>query len=208
MYKTMRALALAAAVAVSGAAVAADFPRGPTPYYSSPAPAPLNYNWAGLYAGANLGYEWGHVTNSSLDPGGIAGGAQVGYNWQWNQLVLGVETDIQASAADDTFAPYQFSNPWFGTLRGRVGYALNNILFYGTLGFAYGGLDGQLNGLSEDKTLTGWTGGAGMEVGLNSRWSAKVEYLYMDLGDRSYTITGVNNGLQSNLLRFGVNYHF
>jgi outer membrane immunogenic protein len=206
MKNTIRAMTLAAAVAVSGTAAAADLPRGPTPYYS--AQAPTYYNWSGFYAGVNAGYEWGHVTSSSLDPTGIAGGGQIGYNWQWNQFVLGAETDIQASAADDTFAPWKFSNPWFGTLRGRAGYALNNILFYGTVGFAYGALNGQLNALEEDKTLTGWTGGLGMEVGFNSRWSAKVEYLYMDLGDRAYSITGTNNGLQSNILRLGVNYHF
>ena len=89
-----------------------------------------------------------------------------------------------------------------------AGYALNNILFYGTLGLAYGELSGELNSLTENKTLTGWTGGLGMEVGLAPRWSAKVEYLYMDLGDRAFSITGVNNGLTNNLLRFGVNYHF
>ena len=205
MKKTMRAMTLAAVVAASGAAVAADLPRGPTPYYS---PAPSYYNWMGLYAGVNVGYEWAHVTSSSVDPSGIAGGGQFGYNWESGQFVLGGETDIQASAADDTFAPWKFSNPWFGTLRGRVGSALNNILFYGTAGLAYGELSGELNSLGENKTLVGWAGGAGMEVGFNPRWSAKVEYLYMDLGDRAYTITGVNNGLQSNLLRFGINYHF
>jgi outer membrane immunogenic protein len=207
MKKTMRAMTLAAVAAASGAAVAADLPRGPSPYYSAPAPASY-YNWTGLYAGVNAGYEWGHVTKSSVDPSGIAGGGQVGYNWQSGQFVLGGETDIQASAADDTFAPWKFSNPWFGTLRGRVGYALNNILFYGTVGMAYGELSGQLNSLEENKTLVGWTGGLGMEVGFNQKWSAKVEYLYMDLGDRAYTITGANNGLQSNMLRFGINYHF
>lgn len=205
MKKTMRALTLAAMAAASGAAVAADLPRGPAPYY---APAQNYYNWMGFYAGVNLGYEWSHVTSSSLDPSGIAGGAQVGYNWQSGHFVLGGETDIQASAADDTFAPWKFSNPWFGTLRGRAGYAVNNMLFYGTLGMAYGELSGEFNSLDENKTLVGWTAGAGMELGINSRWSAKVEYLYMDLGDRAYTITGVNNGLQSNILRLGVNYHF
>ena len=205
MNKTMRAMALAALTAASGAATAADLSRGPTPYYSQPA---SYYNWAGLYAGVNVGYAWGHVTGSSLDPDGIFGGGQVGYNWQSGQFVFGAETDIQASAADDTFAPWKFSNPWFGTLRGRAGYAMNNILFYGTLGMAYGELSGQLNALDENKTLVGWAGGAGMEVGLNPHWSAKAEYLYMDLGDRAYSITGVNNGLQSNLLRIGVNYHF
>ena len=206
MKNTMRAITLAAVTAASGAAVAADLPaRGPAPYYTQPA---SYYNWSGLYAGVNAGYEWGHVTSSSIDPSGIAGGGQVGFNWQSGQFVFGGETDIQASAADDTFAPWKFSNPWFGTLRGRVGYALNNILFYGTAGLAYGELAGQLNALEENKTLVGWTGGLGMEVGLAPKWSAKVEYRYMDLGDRAYTITGVNNGLTSNMLRLGINYHF
>ena len=62
------------------------------------------------------------------------------YNWQSGQFVYGVEADLQASGADDTFAAYKFSNPWFGTVRGRVGYAFNNILLYGTLGLAFGDL--------------------------------------------------------------------
>ncbi len=81
-------------------------------------------------------------------------------------------------------------------------------MFYGTAGLAYGELSGQLNSIEESKTLVGWTGGLGMEVGFNPHWSAKAEYLYMDLVDRAYTITGVNNGLTSNMLRFGINYHF
>ena len=87
-------------------------------------------------------------------------------------------------------------------------YAINNVLLYGTLGLAYGNLDAQLGSLEENKTLVGWTGGLGMEVGFTPNWSAKVEYLYMDLGTRAYTITGVDNGLQASYLRLGVNYHF
>jgi outer membrane immunogenic protein len=56
--------------------------------------------------------------------------------------------------------------------------------------------------------MVGWAGGAGMEVGLTPNWSAKVEYLYMDLGNRTFAITGNGLGLHSNYLRFGVNYHF
>jgi outer membrane immunogenic protein len=205
MKNAMRAMTLVAVAAVSGAAVAADIPMGPRPYY---APAARGYNWSGLYAGANVGYEWGSVTHTSVDPYGILGGIGAGYNWQNGSFVFGGETDIQASAADDTFAPYKFSNPWFGTLRGRAGYALNNILFFGTFGLAYGGLTGDLGGLDESKTHVGWTGGLGMEVGFNPRWSAKVEYLYMDLTDRGYSITGTNNGLEASMLRFGINYHF
>ena len=177
-------------------------------YYSAPmAPAGV-YNWAGAYAGLNLGYEWGKVTNSTINPSGIAGGGQIGYNWQNGQFVFGGETDLQFSGADDTFAPWKFSNPWFGTLRGRVGYAFNNVLLYATLGLAYGDVKGEFLGLTETKTETGWTGGLGAEVGITPNWSARVEYLYMDLGSRIFTITGVDNGLQANLLRFGLNYHF
>jgi len=206
MKTRILAMTVAAMTAAAGTAGAADLPRGNAPYY---APPPVSvYNWSGFYAGLNLGYQWGHVTNTGIDPAGIAGGGQLGYNWQMGQFVFGVETDIQASAADDTFAPYKFSNPWFGTLRGRAGYAINNMLLYGTLGLAYGNLEGQLVNLSETKTLVGWAGGAGMEVGITPNWSAKVEYLYMDLGSRTFSITGVDNGLHSSYLRLGVNYHF
>jgi len=204
MKKSILAAALSALAC--GTAMAADM--GPRPYYSAPAAGPSFYRWGGFYAGLNAGYQWGDVSNNNTEPRGILGGGQVGYNWQSGQFVLGGETDLQASSADDTFAPYKFSNPWFGTLRGRAGYAMNNILFYGTLGLAYGDLTGEAGAVSETKTLAGWTGGLGMEVGLTPNWSAKAEYLYMDLGDRAYTITGANNGFQSNVLRFGVNYHF
>ncbi len=197
--------ALLAIAAISSPAVAADMARGP--YYAPQAPV-TGYNWAGLYAGVNVGYQWGTTTNNPTNPSGVAGGVQVGYNWQSGQFVFGGETDLQISGADDTFAPWKFSNPWFGTLRGRAGVAFNNILIYGTLGLAYGGVRGEIAGLSESKTHIGWAGGVGVEVGLNRAWSARAEYLYVDLNDRLYTITGVKNGLESNLLRFGVNYRF
>jgi len=206
MKKTIY-LGAAASLVIASAAVAADLPRGPAPYYSRPA-APAVYNWAGFYAGGNVGYEWGKATNTNTNPSGIAGGLQAGYNWQSGQFVFGVETDIQASSADDTFAPWKFSNPWFGTLRGRAGYAMNNMLFYGTFGLAYGDLEGQGGAIDETRTELGWTGGVGMEVGLTANWSAKVEYLYMDLGDRHFTVTGLDSSLQASLLRLGINYHF
>jgi outer membrane immunogenic protein len=200
-------LAAAVAVLMAGAASAADLGRGPAPYYS-PAPMAGGYNWGGFYAGVNAGYEWGKVSNTAGNPSGLAGGIQGGYNWQNGQFVYGAETDLQLSGADDTFAPWKFSNPWFGTLRGRLGYAMNNILVYGTGGLAYGDLKGELSGLMETKTELGWTLGAGMEVGLTPNWSAKVEYLYMDLGSRTFSITGTDNGFSASVLRFGVNYHF
>ena len=206
MQKTIFGAGLAVAMATVSAQ-AADLPRGQYRPYAPP-PAMAVYSWMGPYLGANLGYQWGTTTNNPTDPSGIAGGLQAGYNWQTGQFVFGGETDIQISGADDTFAPYKFSNPWFGTLRGRAGFAINNVLLYGTAGLAYGELKGEFFGIDENKTHIGWTAGAGLEFGFAQSWSAKVEYLYMDLGNRGYSITGVDNGLHTNYLRLGVNYHF
>jgi outer membrane immunogenic protein len=85
---------------------------------------------------------------------------------------------------------------------------MNNILLFATAGLAYGNLKAEAFGIDENKTLFGWTAGLGMEVGFTPNWSAKIEYLYMDLGSRFYTLTGTDNGLQASHLRFGVNYHF
>jgi outer membrane immunogenic protein len=207
MKKTLFAASLTAMAVAAGAAVAADLPRGQAPYYSAPAMSGL-YNWSGPYAGLNIGYEWGKVTNTTGEPSGLMGGGQVGYNWQSGQFVFGAETDIQLSGADDTFAPWKFANPWFGTLRGRAGVAFNNVLLYATLGLAYGELKGTFLALDETKTEVGWAGGVGVEYGFTPNWSARVEYLYMDLASRSFSITGTDNGLHANMLRLGVNYHF
>jgi outer membrane immunogenic protein len=203
----MRGLCGAAALAVTaGTASAADLP----PYT---APAPLSgYSWTGPYLGGNLGYEWGRTTHNptrgTAHPWGIAGGVQGGYNWQTGAWVFGAEADIAASAAHDTFAPWKFANPWFGTVRGRVGYGFNNILIYATLGFAFGGGEITVGGVSQSRAHTGLAAGGGMEVGLTPRWSARVEYLFIDLSDRPYALTGTSNGFDSGLLRFGVNYRF
>ncbi|MGB9170257.1 MAG: outer membrane protein [Bradyrhizobium sp.] len=170
---------------------------------------PLNmYSWAGPYLGGNIGWDWGSVDNSPTRPSGLVGGAQAGYNWQTGPWVFGIEGDLEATGASDTFAPWKFSNPWFGTVRGRAGYALNNILFYGTGGLAFGELSSQTFGLSESHTNAGWTVGLGAEVGFARNWSAKVEYLYVDLNDSNFVITGAQNGYRFGLLRAGVNYHF
>ena len=204
MLKTVFAAVLAALSLVSSAALAADVLP-----YSSPARSG-GYYWQGPYVGANLGYQWGSTTNNSTNPSGVAGGLQGGYNWQIGQFVFGGETDVQLSTADDVFAPWKFSNPWFGTLRLRAGLAMNNVLFYGTVGLAYGTLKAQIaaTGVHESRTSAGWTGGIGLEVGLVGNWTAKAEYLYVDLSDRSFSLTGSDHGFESNLLRVGVNYRF
>jgi outer membrane immunogenic protein len=205
MKRIARAAALLAIVAGGGAA-AADLPH--PSYYTAPAPLSA-YSWTGLYLGGNLGYEWGITSNNPTRPSGFAGGAQGGYNWQTGQLVFGGEADIALSGAKDTFAPWKFSNPWFGTLRGRAGFALNNFLIYGTAGVAFGELSAETIGLqSESHTNVGWTAGVGVEAGIAANWSAKVEYLFVDLASNTYGLTGTSNALSASLFRMGVNYHF
>ena len=170
---------------------------------------PLNaYSWAGPYLGGNLGYEGGSVSNNPAKPTGFVGGIQAGYNFQNGPWVFGVEGDIQAAGADDTFAPWKFSNPWFGTVRGRAGYAFNNILFYGTAGLALGELRAETFGWTESHSTVGWTAGVGAEFGIAPNWSAKIEYLFLDLSSSQFAITGVSNGYSANVVRAGVNYHF
>ena len=199
--------ALALAFAGTASARAADLGYGSRAPYT--VNQPLNaYSWAGPYLGGTLGYEWGTVSRNPTKPSGFVGGVTAGYNFQSGPWVFGIEGDIQATGADDTFAPWKFSNPWFGTVRGRAGYAFSNILVYGTAGLAFGELRGQTFGLTETHTNAGWTAGLGAEVGFAPHWSAKIEYLYVDLSDSAFAITGVSNGYRSNMIRAGVNYHF
>ena len=165
-------------------------------------------SWAGPYLGANIGYAWGSVANNPAKPSGFVGGVQAGYNWQNGQWVFGLEGDIQATGAEETFAPWKFSNPWFGTVRGRAGYALNNVLLFGTGGIAFGELRATTFGVSESHTNAGWTLGAGAEMGFAPNWSAKVEYLYVDLANSNFVITGASNGYRFGLIRAGLNYRF
>jgi len=205
MQKTVFAAAALAALPLgSSAATAADLLPDGRPARTAA------YFWQGPYLGVNLGYQWGSVSGSLTEPSGVVGGVQGGANWQIGQFVFGAETDLQLSDANDVFAPWKFSNPWFGTLRGRAGVALNNVMFYGTVGLAYGGLTAKntATGVSESRIGFGWAGGLGLEVALMGNWSAKAEYLYVDLDDRSYSLTGASHGINSNLLRFGVNYRF
>jgi outer membrane immunogenic protein len=146
-----------------------------------------------------------------LSPFGAVGGGQIGYNWQaMPNWLLGLEADIQGSSEKETVCIYQCANPvvagftrnmtvtqrldWFGTARGRVGWTNGPVLFYGTGGLAFGqvGTDISLADFNFGQpinqsahtvqTKTGWTAGAGVEAQLSGNWTAKVEYLYVDLG--------------------------
>lgn len=206
MSKRIVVAAALAGALVATTAHAADMGYGRQPYTVN---QPLNaYSWAGPYLGGNLGYQWGSVTNSGARPSGFEGGIQGGYNWQRGPLVFGAEADLQGSFADNTFAPYKFSNPWFGTVRGRIGYAFANVLLYGTGGLALGGLRGERFGVSEMQTSAGWAAGLGAEFAFAPQWSAKVEYLYVSLSDSRFSFDNLNHGYSFGTIRAGVNYHF
>jgi outer membrane immunogenic protein len=172
---SMRTRLAGAAVATALTASAAAAAGSPAPYTA--------LSWMGPYLGA--------LGNSDADPSGSFGGGQAGYSRQAGQFVFGSEADPPFSNAGNTFANYKFSNPWFGMLRGRSGLALSNILFYGTLGLAYG--RGQA-GVTENNLLTGPAVGFGLEVGLTKNWPAKAGYLYIDFGGVTDDPIGTSNG--------------
>ncbi|GLK86550.1 outer membrane protein [Ancylobacter defluvii] len=195
---------LALAVAVAAPASAADLSYPAPTAYAAPVPV---FTWTGFYLGANAGYGWGEADFSD-DTNGFLGGIQAGYNWQFagSPLVVGIETDLQATNIESP----TFSLDYFGTVRARLGWAVDQFLIYGTGGFAYGRGNYEVAGLSNKQTNTGWTIGAGGEYAFSPNWSVKAEYLYVDLGTETYdTIAGpLDIGTTANILRLGVNYKF
>ena len=226
----------AALMMFGGSAPAADIPRQPA--YTPPPPPPV-YNWTGLYWGGNIGYGWGEAkrdftvigvgtASGSEDIDGVIGGFQTGYNYQFGTWVWGFETDIQASGqkGGSTFAITDRQLEWFGTSRTRLGFLWSpNILAYGTFGVAYGQVKdsatitvanvGSATGTFKD-VKAGWTAGAGIEGALGGGWSAKLEYLYFDLGDTEQTLATPALGTiltdtrrtTDNILRVGLNYRW
>lgn len=202
-------------------AVAADLAA--RTYTKAPAMAPLP-SWAGFYIGGMGGY----ATEDSGSPkiqGGFAGGT-VGYNWQTANWVYGLEADaawadINASAAGAAVIPglglvgvtASDKINSTGTVRGRIGYAFNTVLLYATGGYAWANnklsIGAPALGLSasQEKFLSGWTVGAGVEVMFAPKWSVKGEYLYKSFDGQ--TFFGVPTGdLNLHSVQVGINYHF
>jgi outer membrane immunogenic protein len=172
------------------------------------------YTWTGPYIGISGGYGWGKSDFSgglgSVDPSGGLFGATLGYNWQMGTLVTGIEGDISWSGLRDSdgAAGLRTENNWLGTVRGRLGYNAGRWMPYVTGGLAVGDIDSRITGVgSSNKTKAGWTIGGGVEAQIAGPWSAKVEYLYVDLGDGD-SIGGFRPDFTTNIVRAGLNYHF
>ena len=222
-------LATCCALLVSaGTALGADLPR---PAYKAPPLAPeyiAPFTWSGFYLGINGGYGWGDadISNSSAsfttdNTDGWLIGATAGYNYQMGQFVLGVEGDIDYALikgnATNTVTcgagSCEVKNSWFATARARLGYAWDRWMPYVTGGAAFAGVKvTPSGGSSSTDTTTGWTAGAGIEYAFLTGWSAKLEYLYADLG--TATCDAATCGLETdikpkiNIVRAGLNYHF
>jgi outer membrane immunogenic protein len=214
--------ALVSLAALMGTAAAADLPRpAPQPYYKAPAFVQA-YNWTGFYIGVNGGGGFGRSTwdrtGSFNTSGGLVGGT-LGYNYQMGQAVLGVEGDIDWANINGTTTAAcplgcKTSDHWLSTVRGRLGYAADRFMPFVSGGAAFGDIRATTPGFSgATNTNAGWTIGAGLEFAFAGNWTAKAEYLYVDLGKFNCGIScGVpvtdNVKFTTNIVRAGINYRF
>jgi outer membrane immunogenic protein len=234
MTKNIILGAVTALVLGTTAAAAADLP-----VKAAPVPVAI-YDWTGFYIGASGGGSFGQSTHIDQATGlgdtlgynlkgGLVGGT-IGYNWQVSSFVFGFEGDASwvgeyGSNFDDGLA----GNPaftsftketWVATARGRAGYAVNNLLFYGTGGYAAAGVEAGVKDAntgallaSATSTRSGWTAGGGLEWGFAPNWSAKFEWLYMKFESAAFNTLQAEGPrssvpLDDNVVRAGINYRF
>lgn len=199
------------------AASAADIPQR-MPAKAPPIEMPPAWSWTGLYVGINGGYGWGSsefsapFASGSFDTNGGLVGGTLGYNWQYGQFVFGAEGDIDWSdmggSATCGGATCNVNNDWLGTVRARLGYSFDRFMPYVTGGLAVGNVNTNITGVgSSDETKAGWTVGGGIEARIAGPWTAKVEYLYVDLGSGG-SVAGSDADFATNIVRGGINYKF
>jgi outer membrane immunogenic protein len=196
-------LALIASVSAAAAADVGYPARTATPV--SPA-----YNWSGFYVGAMAGYG---STSSQRVKGEFAGGT-VGANWQMSYIVVGVEAEggwSNIGRPNNGVDSYRAQA--LGSINGRLGVAIDNILFYGKGGFAVlsNTVEVPIFASSASKVHTGWDAGGGIEVGFLQNWSVKTEYLYTHYDSQDYPAGPffVRSGdLNVHSGKIGVNYKF
>lgn len=216
-------LAGVAVLALTAAASAADLTMEPAPM--APVVAPVAFDWTGFYVGVHGGGAWGDFsTNIWQDAFGNAssalGGVQAGYNYQINQFVLGVQTDLaytNLTTGQDVIPGLVGVNAnlnWLGSTTVRAGYAIDTWLPYVKGGFAYGETQANIDSLlfSGSKWATGWTVGAGLEKAFTKNITGFAEYDYFDLGSAAYDISNAIGTIElkntTNVVKVGLNYKF
>ncbi|QRG07451.1 porin family protein [Xanthobacter dioxanivorans] len=226
-------LGATALVLLAGSASAADLSTR-YPVKAAPIPVPM-FSWTGFYIGGNVGWGWASNTYDytafgspftySYDLGGsngFFGGGQVGYNYQFaNNVVLGAEADLEW--ADIGSSAVLVGGPaggilasqnvdYFGTIRARLGYAMDRFLPYITGGAAWAKMNySDPFGISYDTTKWGWTVGAGVEYAITNNWTVKAEYLYLNFDNTSNTLVNgdqLSVGTNLSTAKLGVNYKF
>ena len=214
--------ALVSLAALAGTAAAADLAAsGAGALFKAPICTPV-YNWTGFYIGLNGGGGWGRSSwdrPAALTSPAASLAAPLGYNYQFGQGVVGLEGDVDWSdinGTTSTICPLgcTTSDNWLSTVRGRLGYAADRFMPYITGGAAFGDISASTPGFAgASTTKAGWTVGAGLEVAIVGNWTAKAEYLYVDLGNFNCGLAcGARHDRQrvvhANIVRGGVNYRF
>jgi outer membrane immunogenic protein len=239
MKKSLLSTTMIAGLLVAGAAQAADMPR---PVYK--APPPLAYfSWTGCYIGAQVG--WAQITDRQdlSSPtfaltvhdhaSGVKGGGHLGCNYQTNQFVFGIEGDFEGTSIDHRFVigPPFFDTTstervrWQGSIRGRLGIAVDHWLFYGTGGLAFASFNDTYCTIrggttcaffdSVSSTRTGGTVGAGIEYAFGNNWSTRIEYRYTRFSNHTNVLnnflappgTSIDHDSE-NAVRWGLTYRF
>ncbi len=188
------------------AASAADFgaPAPPETPQAYIAPA---FSWAGPYVGVLAGYGWADFNDTAVTDGsGWLAGGYLGYNWQIDPWVAGLEVDAMWSGIRGSSGAVTNELDYLTTVRGRLGVAVDNWLFYGTGGFAMaGGSSGP--GPTTSRTHTGWVIGAGVEAAFTESITGRIEYNYVDLNAKTYG-NGVTASPNAHLVKVGLGFKF
>ena len=191
---------------------------------------PVAYDWSGLYVGVTAGYGWGDVqmfddgagTSGKQDVEGFVAGGTLGYNYQMDSFLIGVETDLSFSDIDGSWGDQPGWNcanvctgelDWFGTARLRLGLPMDSFLPYVTGGLAIGGLQSDMDvdtDFSLDETEIGWTIGGGIEGAVSENLTLKAEVLYMDFGNTEDDGSADDFNIDSDFVigRVGLNFQF
>lgn len=211
MMKTRLLGAVFALAASVGAASAADLYRAP-PVATPVAPVLLPaYLWTGGFVGVQAGYGWGEVSGRrGPNVDGWLAGVHAGFNWQMNMLVVGLDASWSWSDMSQRFADVN----WTGDVRGRLGFAVDRMHFYGAAGVAFADMElngRRFGGRNASNTHVGWTAGLGAEYAVTNNWILGVEWKYADYGSERYNLGAGGNGradLTTNIVQLRASYKF